>query len=213
MSTSAPVVRLSGVGRSYGHGAARVVALHDVDLDLYAGEVVALVGRSGSGKSALCHVLAGIEPATSGSVEVGGRTLPDEPDWQDVALLPQRLGLSPELTVAENAFLPCWVRGRDGEPAVLDLLGLTELADRRAGATSLGEQQRTAIARALSSGPRVVVMDEPTGHQDDDNVERVQQALDLARQRGAAVLVATHDHRILQSADRVVRLEGGRVVA
>jgi putative ABC transport system ATP-binding protein len=212
MSTSAPVVRLSGVGRSYGHGAARVVALQDVDLDLYPGEVVALVGRSGSGKSALCHVLAGIEPATSGSVEVDGRTLPAEPDWQDVALLPQRLGLSPELTVAENAFLPCWVRGRDGEPAMLDLLGLTELADRRAGATSLGEQQRTGIARALSPGPRVVVMDEPTGHQDDDNVERVQKALDLARQRGAAVLVATHDHRILQSADRVVRLEGGRVV-
>ena len=213
MSASAPVARLSAVGRAYGHGSHRVVALHDVDLDLYAGEVVALVGRSGSGKSALCHVLAGVEPATSGSVQVDGRTLPSEPDWQDVALLPQRLGLSPELTVAENAFLPCWVRGRDGEPEVLDLLGLADLAQRRTGATSLGEQQRTAIARVLSAGPRVVVMDEPTGHQDDDNVERVQHALHLARARGAAVLVATHDDRIVRTADRVVRLESGRVIA
>ena len=213
MSASGPVVRMTAVGRSYGHGAQRVVALHDVDLDLYAGEVVALVGRSGSGKSTLCHVLAGVEPATSGSVEVDGRSLPDEPDWQDVALLPQRLGLAPELTVAENAFLPCWVRGENGEAAVLDLLGLADVAGRRAGATSLGEQQRTAIARVLCTGPRVVVMDEPTGHQDDDNVERVRRALDLARSRGAAVLVATHDERIVRSADRVVRLESGRVVA
>jgi ABC-type lipoprotein export system ATPase subunit len=213
MTASAPVVTLRAVGRSYGHGSSAVAVLADVDLDLFAGEVVALVGRSGSGKSTLCHVLAGVEPATSGTVRVQGRDLPADPDWQEVALLPQRLGLAAELTVAENAFLPCWLRGRAGDPAVLDLLGLDSLADRRAGSTSLGEQQRAAIARLLSSGSRVAVLDEPTGHQDDDNVGRVQESLELARASGTAVLVATHDDRLVRSADRVVRLENGRVVA
>jgi len=210
---STPVAGLRGVGRSYGHGSSALAVLADVDLDLYAGEVVALVGRSGSGKSTLCHVLAGVEPATSGTVQLDGRPLTAQPDWQDVALLPQRLGLAVELTVAENAYLPCWLRGRAGDPAVLGLLGLDAVADRRAGSTSLGEQQRAAIARLLSYRSRVAVLDEPTGHQDDENVARVQESLDLARTQGTAVLVATHDDRLVRSADRVVRIENGRIVA
>jgi ABC-type lipoprotein export system ATPase subunit len=213
VSGTVPAAQLCGVGRSYGRGAGALVALRDIDLELNAGEVVAVVGRSGSGKSTLCHVLAGLEQPTSGSVRVAGQPLASAPDWDDVAILPQRLGLAGELTVAENAFLPCWLRGRSGDLELLRLLGLQTLADRRAGATSLGEQQRTALVRALSNRPRVVVLDEPTGHQDDDNVERVQACLALGRERGAAMLVATHDHRLVRSADRVVRLDGGRIVA
>jgi putative ABC transport system ATP-binding protein len=208
---SDPVVTLVGVTRSYGQGRSRTVALHGVDLELCAGEVLALVGRSGSGKSTVCHLVAGLERATAGRVLVAGRPADDEADWATVALLPQRLGLADELTVAENAFLPCWLRGRDADPELLAMLDLAALADRAAGATSLGEQQRTALLRALSVRPAVAVLDEPTGHQDDENVDRVVAALEVARSRGSAVLVATHDERVVAAATRVVRLEAGRI--
>jgi ABC-type lipoprotein export system ATPase subunit len=133
-------------------------------------------------------------------------------DWSTVALLPQRLGLTPHLTVAENALLPCWVRGIDPPADLLDLLGLGALAARPAGRTSLGEQQRTGVARALAARPRVAVLDEPTGHQDDDNTARVRAALHDAARGGCAVLVATHDPALVEAATRVVRLHRGRVV-
>jgi putative ABC transport system ATP-binding protein len=198
-----PLVALVDVTRSYGHGRSAASALRSVDLELYAGEVLALVGRSGSGKSTVCHLVAGLEQATAGQVLVAGRPADAESDWATVALLPQRLGLAEELTVAENAFLPCWLRGRDADDELLALLDLDGLAGRAAGGTSLGEQQRTALLRALSVRPAVAVLDEPTGHQDDEHVERVVAALEVARHRGSGVLVATH---------RVVRLEAGRVV-
>ena len=135
-------------------------------------------------------------------------------DWQRRAFLPQRLAVADELTVTENIALPLLVRGR--EPAVdglLDALDLQPVARRPATQTSLGEQQRTALARALALGPALLVLDEPTGHQDDDHVERVLAVLVAARDRGTAVLVATHDERVLAVADRVLTLVGGRLTA
>jgi ABC-type lipoprotein export system ATPase subunit len=135
-------------------------------------------------------------------------------DWQVRAFLPQRLAVAEELTVTENVALPLLVRGR--EPAIgglLDALDLQPVAGRPATETSLGEQQRTALARALALDPALVVLDEPTGHQDDDHVELVLAALTAARERGAAVLVATHDERVLAAADRLLTLVGGRLIA
>jgi ABC-type lipoprotein export system ATPase subunit len=185
--------------------------LRDVSLVVRVGEVVALAGRSGSGKSTLCHLVAGLEPPTSGSILVADVAATDVDDWAVVSLLPQRVGLVPELSVAENVLLPAWLRDRDAALETLETLGLAELADRAADQLSLGEQQRAGIARAFVLRPSLAILDEPTSHQDDEHVELVSKAVDRARLAGTAVLVATHDERLLASATRVVRLTGGVV--
>jgi ABC-type lipoprotein export system ATPase subunit len=210
---SAPVVSARGVVRTYGHGAREVRVLDDVTVEVEPGELVALAGRSGSGKSTLCHLVAGLDRPSAGSVQVCGRPAHEVDDWATVGLLPQRLGLADELTVRENVLWPAWVRRTDADEELFESLGLAGLADRRATQTSLGEQQRAAIARALVLRPTLAVLDEPTGHQDDDHVAVVVATLARASRAGTAVLVATHDERVLEAATRVVRLAGGRVVA
>ena len=129
-----------------------------------------------------------------------------------MSLLPQRLALVAELSVVENITWPYRLAGVRTDPApLLEALALTHLADVLVQGSSLGEQQRTALARALASGPDLAVLDEPTGHQDDANVERVVAALG-ARAPSTAVLVATHDERLMAVADRVIRLQDGMVV-
>jgi ABC-type lipoprotein export system ATPase subunit len=205
------LVEVVGVTHRYGTGARATTVLHDVTLSVAPGEIVALAGRSGSGKSTLCHLVAGVERPTSGSVRVAGRLATEVDDWAVVSLLPQTLGLCDELSVGENATLPALLRGEPGRTDLLDLLGLAALATRPGTQTSLGEQQRTAIARALVLSPRLAVLDEPTGHQDDEHVAFVVAAMDDARSTGTAVLVATHDPRVLVAATRVIRLDGGSI--
>lgn len=202
------VVRAEGLT----HRAGGATVLDDVHLHATAGSLVVLAGRSGSGKSTLCHLVAGVGRPTSGLVEVLGRAPSPPPPWSVLSLLPQRLALVPELSVEENVVWPCRLAGRPVPEGLLAGLGLDHLRQHAARATSLGEQQRTGLARALAVGPAVAVLDEPTGHQDDANVERVLDALATAAAGGTCVLVATHDERLLAVADVVVRLEGGRVV-
>lgn len=130
-------------------------------------------------------------------------------DWGVCSLLPQRLALAPEMTVAENASLPARLRARPDGPALLERLGPDAVRDRPAGATSLGEQQRTALARALALRPAVAVLDEPTGHQDDEHVGLILDTLTAAAGAGSLVLVATHDHRVVDIADATVNLRAG----
>jgi len=205
-----PLVVVQGVTHVPPDGRARPV-LRDVSLVVAQAEVVALAGRSGSGKSTLCHLMAGLEPPTQGTVRVAGRPATDVVDWAVVSLLPQRVGLVPELSVAENVLLPAWLREVDAALETLETLGIAELAGRAAGELSLGEQQRAGIARALVLRPALAILDEPTSHQDDEHVELVSKAVDRARLAGTAVLVATHDERVLSTASRVVRLTGGSV--
>lgn len=201
------LVSVRGVTHRYGDA----TILRDVSLEIGAGEFVALAGRSGSGKSTLCHLIAGIEPPDVGQVNVEGRSASTVEDWGLSALLPQRLALAEELSVRENALLPCWLRGVEAPDDLLDALALAGIADAPAGQTSLGEQQRTALARVLALRPRLALLDEPTAHQDDDNVKRVLKALLTAQRDGTTVVVATHDDRVLEAASRVVRLAGGVV--
>ena len=198
--------------RAVTHRYGDATILHDVSMEVAAGELVALAGRSGSGKSTLCHLMAGLEPPDTGQVLVDGSPASSVEDWAVTALLPQRLALTEELSVLENALLPCWLRGVEAPDDLLDGLALAGIADAPAGQTSLGEQQRTALARVLALRPRLALLDEPTGHQDDDNVERVLDALRSAQRAGTTVVVATHDDRVLDAASRVVRLAGGVVV-
>jgi ABC-type lipoprotein export system ATPase subunit len=186
--------------------------LHDVSLTLAAAELAVLAGRSGSGKTTLCHLIAGIMPPSGGRVSVNDRPAHSVKDWAEVSLLPQRLALDPELTVAENVLLPAGLRGRPAETDLLDRLGLTPIAGRPARDTSVGEQQRTAIARALVLAPAVAVLDEPTAHQDDEHVQLVLDVLVEAVRAGTLAVVATHDPRVIEIAGRTVHLRSGRVV-
>ncbi len=204
-----PVLQVRGV--SHRRGSTQV--LQDIDLALPPAALAVLAGRSGSGKSTLCHLVAGVMAPRTGEVLVAGRPAHPAPDWATVSLLPQRLALDPELTVAENVLLPAGVRRRDPSAELLERLGLTAIAGRPARDTSLGEQQRTALARALVLAPAVAVLDEPTAHQDDEHVHLVLGALAAAVGTGTLVLTATHDQRVIDTAGVVVRLQSGRLVS
>jgi ABC-type lipoprotein export system ATPase subunit len=205
-----------GVSHGYGAGSGRVEVLHDVSLSVAPGELVALAGPSGSGKTTVCHLAAGVESPERGSVTVDGRPAADVADWAVVAVVPQQHGLLVGLSVEDNVCLPAYRAGVDPAAAVAFLaqaLDLSSFTRRGVAETSLGEQQRTAVARAFVLSPRLAVLDEPTGHQDDDHVEQVVAALAAAVGTGTAVLVATHDRRVWEVADRVVRIDEGRVPA
>jgi ABC-type multidrug transport system ATPase subunit len=201
------LVSVSGVS----HARGSTTVLHDLSFALRPGRLTVLAGRSGSGKSTLCHLVAGVMTPTAGTVRVDGRPAHRVRDWATVSLLPQRLALATELTVAENALLPARIRRRPPDPALLERLGLDGIAGRPVHQTSQGERQRTALARALVLGSAVAVLDEPTGHQDDEHVGMVLDALRAAVAGGTLVLVATHDERIIDVADEVLRLHSGHL--
>jgi putative ABC transport system ATP-binding protein len=200
---------VSVVDVTHGERSPGVPVLTGVSMTAAAGSVVVVEGRSGSGKSTLCQLVAGLEPPDRGEVMVGGTPAVAVDDWARLALLPQRLGLPPELTVADNIALPCWVRGRTPPDGLLERLDLVHLADRLAGQASRGEQQRVALARAVVLEPEVVVLDEPTSHQDEGHAEVVVAELLRLARAGTTVLVATHDPRIVGTADTVVHLHAG----
>jgi ABC-type lipoprotein export system ATPase subunit len=206
---------VAGVSHGYGAGSGRVEVLHEVSLDVGPGEVVALAGPSGSGKTTLCHLAAGFESPERGSVAVAGRPAASLTDWSVVAVVPQQHGLLAGLSVADNVRLPALHAGAEADGVLAELavaLDLAPFLEREVSETSLGEQQRTAIARALVLRPALAVLDEPTGHQDDDHVTLVVAAIRAASAAGTAVLIASHDARLWDVADRVLHLDEGHLV-
>lgn len=202
-----------GVHRSFRRGGQVVHAVRGVDIEVAPGEVVGLVGRSGSGKTTLVHLLVGVDAPDAGTIERPGGTA--TPAWSEVAFVPQHLGLLDELTMEQNVVWPLRLAARDDERSVGELLTALDIAgvaDRRPRTTSLGQQQRAAVARALVVQPRVLVADEPTSHLDEEAARLVLHAILHARDAGTAVLLCTHDRRLLPSVDRIVELFDGRVV-
>jgi putative ABC transport system ATP-binding protein len=215
----APVLEGSGLSKTFRRGPEEVHALAGADLIVRAGEIVALVGPSGSGKTTLLSVLAGWERPDLGEICWLGRPLPDPASlgWGEMAIVPQTLGMVEELSIRENVELPFRLGGRSSSEGsarvngLLDDLGLTELASRLPGEVSLGEQQRGALARALVLGPRLLMADEPTGHQDVDWTRGVLRVLEAASSDGIACLIATHHRALVHYADRVLRISDGRL--
>jgi putative ABC transport system ATP-binding protein len=193
------VVEARGIRKAFDR-----VVLDGVDLTVSAGEVVVLLGRSGTGKTTLLSILTGFEAPDAGTVAGPGEA------WVDLAVVPQSLGLLPELTVAENVELPVRLAGRNDEAApVLERLGLAHLADRCPSETSLGEQQRTALARAVVARPALLVADEPVSHQNHDWAVAMTSELRALADAGTACLLATHDDVVVAVADRVLELRDG----
>jgi len=214
----APVVLdVDGVSKSYGRGDEVIHALIDVHLTVRAGEIIGLLGRSGSGKTTFLNVVAGWERPDTGTIHRPGDAR-SVPGWDEIAVVPQKLGLLDELTVRENIEYPPRLTGRLAESAeliaeLLDDLGLSELADRSPKETSLGEQQRAAFARALVLRPALLLADEPTGHQDGGFMRRVFETLERAAARGTTCVIATHDEGVLPYLDQVHAMADGRLEA
>ena len=219
-------VRVRGVHRTFGQGRSAVHALRGVDLDVFPGELVALVGRSGSGKTTLLNLVGGLDRPDEGSVVVDGVDVAAlTEDGQDqlrrdhVSFVFQTFGLIPVLSAAENVGLPLRLRQTpvaERERRVellLELVGLSAHAPQRPDELSGGQQQRVAIARALAASPRLLVADEPTGQLDSETGLSVMALIrGVVEAEGMTALVATHDPLMIALADRAVHLVDGRLV-
>ncbi len=210
-SSPEPIIRLTNVSRRYRSGRATIHAVRGVSLSLAPGTTTALVGPSGSGKTTLVNLVVGAEPPDDGSVD-RRHDLGDS--WHHIAFVPQGLGLMGELTIAENIELPGRLGGptprRSGE--LIDSLELRALGPRFPADVSLGEQQRAAVARAAIVEPSLLVADEPTAHQDEGRARAVMDELCGLATRGSAVLIATHERRILDRVDSIITMRDGEIV-
>ena len=217
------MVRAHGLVKSFGEGRAARRVLDGADLAVAAGEVVAVLGRSGSGKSTLLHLLGGLDRPEAGTVELGGERVTGASERALSALRRRRVGfvfqffhLLPELTGEANVLLAGRVRGahpdaeRRGRELV-DRLGLRPVAASLPHQLSGGEQQRFAIARALVNDPAVLLADEPTGNLDTEAGAQVLGLLRAGADEGRAVVLVTHETAAAAIADRVLRLEDGRL--
>lgn len=212
-----PIVSVRAVTKVFPHHGGDVVrALESVSFEARPGELVGFVGRSGSGKTTLLNLIAGWERPTEGEVVWADGADPSSPSWSEAAVVPQKLGLMEELTVEENIGYPARLAGslderEDTIEELIGQLGLGDLRSRYPRETSVGEQQRTAIARALAVPSSVLLADEPTGHQDTASAERVFAALRRAARAGTAVVVATHNRDVIRHLDRVLTMADGRL--
>lgn len=224
-SNGRPLVNIRGLSKTYQPDCPDCAVLHEIDLTIGEGEFVALLGVSGSGKSTLLNLISGIDQPSSGVILLDGievtrldeqaRTLHRR---DQIGIVFQFFNLIPTLTVLENVTLPLELRGanrRQSEQRGRALLARVGLADRAADfpdRLSGGEQQRVAIARALVHEPRLVLADEPTGNLDAETGRSVLALLlELTRQAGRTLLMATHDASIIPQADRVLRIQSGRL--
>ena len=216
-------LRVEGLSRAFIQGDRTIEVLRGIDLTLAPGEIVALVGPSGSGKSTLLQAVGLLEGGFSGSIRIAGEEASQLDDDGRTRLRREAIGfvyqfhhLLPDFTAEENVVLPQLIRGQEPKPALeraqtlLDALGLAERRDHRPSQLSGGEQQRVAVARALANRPALVLADEPTGNLDEATADRVlDQFLRLVRGEGAAALVATHNERLAERMDRILRLHEG----
>ncbi|MGE0410150.1 MAG: ABC transporter ATP-binding protein [Amphiplicatus sp.] len=218
-----PVLRLAGIERCYGD----LVVLTPSDFELARGETVAVLGPSGSGKSSLLHIAGLLEAPSAGEVFIDGVATSTMTDAQRTRLRRNTLGfvyqfhhLLPEFSAIGNVALPRLIAGKklaaaEAEAArLLTAMGLGARLRHQPGQLSGGEQQRTAIARALANNPKILLADEPTGNLDPKTSDKVFDALlDMVRSEGLAALIATHDQRLAARMDRIVEIRDQKLCA
>ncbi|HEX4742946.1 MAG TPA: ABC transporter ATP-binding protein [Caulobacteraceae bacterium] len=223
---SEPVLHVRGLCRTYQTGQGPLEVLRGADLEVSAGEVVGLVGPSGSGKSSLLHAAGLLEHPTAGEIRIEGRDCGELGDKARTRIRLQTIGfvyqfhhLLPEFSALDNVAMPMLMAGARRRDALararslLSDLGLAQRLDHQPAQLSGGEQQRVAVARALANSPRLLLADEPTGNLDPSTSGSVFQSLhDLVRRTGVAALIATHNLTMVRHMDRVLTLRGGRLV-
>ena len=222
-ATARPVLQLQALTRTFRQGDREIPVLKGASADLYPGQAVALVGPSGAGKSTLLHIAGLLETPDAGRVIVNGADCSRSSDAERTRIRRLEMGfiyqfhqLLPEFSALENVVLPQMIRGvrrRDAEGRASELLaglGLAMRADHRPAQLSGGEQQRTAIARALANTPNIILADEPTGNLDPETAAHVfHELLGLISHTGVAALIATHNFDLARRMHRVLRLENG----
>jgi lipoprotein-releasing system ATP-binding protein len=215
-----------GIVKSYQVGGTWLTVLRDLDLQVEPGEMVAIVGASGVGKSTLLHILGGLDRANEGHIVIDGIQLTALDDAALVRFRNQRVGfvfqfhhLLPEFSALENAEMPMRIariamtETRPRAEELLSRVGLAERLSHRPGMLSGGEQQRVAVARALIMRPAVLLADEPTGDLDEQTADSLHALLREMHQRyGLTSVIATHNPRLAAACDRILRLEGGRLI-
>jgi lipoprotein-releasing system ATP-binding protein len=226
-SPAGSVLEIRGLERRYVTGAGELTVLRGVDLAVRPGEIVGLIGPSGSGKSSLLHAAGLLEHPNAGRITIEGRDCSDLPDRERTRIRLSTIGfvyqfhhLLPEFSALDNVALPLMIAGRSRAAAharaaeLLAELGLAERAHHQPAQMSGGEQQRVAVARALANSPRLLLADEPTGNLDPHTSAAVFENLyQLARRTGVAALVATHNLELARHMDRVFALRDGHLEA
>ncbi len=220
-----PLVVARGLRKEYGSGEGLVRAVDEVDLEVAAGEALAVMGPSGCGKSTLLHLLGGLDRPTAGELWLGGRRIDRLSERglaqlrrDDVGFVFQAFHLMDELTAQENVELPALLAGRSPRAArrrareLLDDVGLSDRAGHLPSALSGGQRQRVAIARALANEPELVLADEPTGNLDSVATLEVLRLFETLHTSGLTLVVVTHDERIATTADRLISMRDGAFV-
>lgn len=221
-----PILECRGLSKSYHDGTSYIDILRDINLQVHASEMIAIVGNSGSGKSTLLHLLGGLDKPSDGKVFINGKDLSTLNETQKCHVRNHHLGfvyqfhhLLPEFTALENVCMPLLIRGTEPTIAeqkaenLLELVGLKNRMSHKIGELSGGERQRVAIARALVTDPLCVLADEPTGNLDPRNAERVFELfLNLQKTVNTSVIIVTHDMRIAQQTQRVLEIKDGQLV-
>jgi lipoprotein-releasing system ATP-binding protein len=222
-----PFVVADGLAKSYPVAGRRLQVLRDLSLTVEQGEMVAIMGASGVGKSTLLHLLGGLDRPDTGTIQVGEHGITDMPDAALVAFRNKHVGfvfqfhhLLPEFSATENAEMPLRIarmtpaEARPRAVGLLTRVGLGDRLDHRPGMLSGGEQQRVAVARALVNQPALLLADEPTGDLDETTADALHGLLrDMHREFGLTAILATHNPRLAEQCDRVLRLEGGALRA
>lgn len=220
------LIRISDVSKKYRRGHESVDALHNISLDIYKGELLAIVGPSGSGKTTLTHIVGGLITPDTGTVEVQGRALKGRRDRQlsnfrnsEVGFVFQNFSLIPYYTVLENVTIPLVIakmsprERHELAKEYLKLVGLEKKIHQRANELSGGERQRVAIARALVNHPQIIIADEPTGSLDSARGNEIMSMLEtLSHKRGITVLMVTHDTKLAARADRSIHIQDGHIL-
>lgn len=220
------VIQLKKVNKVYGSGEFKTHVLHDIDLKIPEGSFNSTIGQSGSGKSTLLNIVGTLDQPTSGEVYINGKRT-DQMNKKELAILRnQTLGfifqfhhLLPEFTALENVLMPYRIQHGKVSKAdlkraqeIMDLVGLEKVKNNNATKMSGGQQQRTAIARALMNNPKIILADEPTGNLDSDTTETIYNLLrKISQELGTTFVVITHDRRIAEKADRIIEIQDGRI--